>query len=78
MCVQNRQRLLGEISNGVMRLNEAGKLVELEWLKLTERFKTIELHEFVVMQDHLHAILEIVKGAPIHDLSNLHLRKSRA
>jgi putative transposase len=64
ICVQNRQRLLGEINNGGMRLTEAGKMVELEWLNLPERFRNIELHEFVVMPDHFHAILEIVKGAP--------------
>jgi putative transposase len=44
-------------------LNDAGKMVEIEWLKLTERFPNIELHEFVVMPNHFHGILQIVDVA---------------
>lgn len=43
-----------------MILNDAGLMVETEWLKLTERFPNIELHEYVVMPNHFHAILQIV------------------
>jgi hypothetical protein len=50
----------GHIENSEMVLNDAGKMVETEWLKLHERFNNIELHEFVVMPNHFHAILEIV------------------
>lgn len=63
ICIQNRKCLLGEITNGEMKLNDAGKMVETEWLKLSERFKNIVLHEFVVMPNHFHSILEIV-GQP--------------
>lgn len=41
-------------------LNDSGKMVETEWLKLTERFPNIELHEFVVMPNHFHGIVQIV------------------
>lgn len=58
--VQNRKCLFGEIINKKMILNDAGKMVEKEWLKLPYRFKNIQLHEYVVMPDHFHAILEIV------------------
>jgi putative transposase len=76
ICVQDRACLFGEIVGvtlvvaqntdtqntdaPVMILNDAGKMVESEWLKLPERFKNIELHEYVVMPNHFHAILEIV------------------
>lgn len=60
ICVQHREHLLGEIENGKMILNDAGMMVETEWLKLQERFKNIRLHEYVVMPNHFHAILEIV------------------
>jgi len=43
-----------------MILNDAGKMVETEWLKLMERFPNIELHEYVVMPNHFHSILKIV------------------
>lgn len=62
ICVQNRACLFGEIANKKMILNDAGKMIENEWLKLPERFNNIELHEFVVMPNHFHAILEIVRA----------------
>ncbi len=59
-CVQNRELLFGAIENDVMFLNDAGKMIYAEWEKLPERFTNIQLHEFVVMPNHFHAILEIV------------------
>jgi REP element-mobilizing transposase RayT len=60
ICVQDRACLFGKIENGEMNLNDAGKMVETEWLKLPNRFTNIELHEYMVMPNHFHAILEIV------------------
>lgn len=60
MCTQNRANLFGEIQNGEMILNEAGGMVEKEWLKLPKRFTNIKLHEYITMPNHFHAILEIV------------------
>ncbi|HQB27720.1 MAG TPA: transposase [Paludibacter sp.] len=60
ICTQNRACLFGKIENGKMILNDAGRMIKNEWLKLTERFKNIALHEYVVMPNHFHAILEIV------------------
>ncbi|HRP02760.1 MAG TPA: transposase [Candidatus Kapabacteria bacterium] len=59
ICCQNRANLFGHIENGKMILNDAGIMVENEWLKLPERYKNIQLHEYVVMPNHFHAILEI-------------------
>ncbi|TAH02701.1 MAG: transposase [Sphingobacteriales bacterium] len=64
-----------------MILNDAGKMVETEWLTLTNRFSNIILHEFVVMPNHFHGIIEIsddfsavvrapLVGAPIKSPSN--------
>ncbi len=60
ICVQNKVRLFGHISNGKMILNDAGKMVEQEWLKITKRFSNTELHEYVIMPNHFHAIIEII------------------
>lgn len=65
VCVQNRECLFGRIANREMILNDAGTMVQNEWLKLPERFKNIRLHEYVVMPNHFHAILEIVVGATL-------------
>lgn len=47
----------------IMILNDAGKMIETEWLALKIRFPNIELHEFVVMPNHFHAILQIVDSS---------------
>lgn len=60
ICVQHRAYLFGHIANGEMILNDAGRMVENEWLNLKTRFPNIELHEYVVMPNHFHGILEIV------------------
>ncbi len=66
ICCQNRACLFGEIVVGAsladaqMNLNDAGKMIESEWLNLKTRFPNIELHEYVIMPNHFHAILEIV------------------
>lgn len=52
--------LFGVIENGSMVLNDAGKMIEIEWLKLTGRFPNIRLHESVVMPNHFHGIIEIL------------------
>lgn len=60
ICVQNREMLFGMIENDEMILNDAGKMIQTEWEKLPERFVNIKLHEFVVMPNHFHGIIEIV------------------
>jgi REP element-mobilizing transposase RayT len=64
ICMNRRGNPLwlpfGNIKNGEMMLNDAGRMVENEWLKLPQRFSNIELHEYVVMSNHFHAIIEIV------------------
>ena len=60
-----------------MKLNHAGKMVENEWLKLPERFQNIQLHEYIVMPNHFHAILEIV-GATLVVAQNDVVMNNRA
>jgi REP element-mobilizing transposase RayT len=60
ICIKNRLFLLGNVEDETMYPNEAGKMVEIEWLDLKKRFSNIELHEYVIMPNHFHGILEIV------------------
>ncbi len=59
ICCKDRVCLFGDVVNRKMVMNDAGKMVENEWLKLPNRFGNIALHEYVVMPNHFHAILEI-------------------
>ena len=65
-CCQNKEHFFGEVvqesdTGATMLLNAAGKMVEAEWLALPDRFINIKLHEFIVMPNHFHGILEIVQ-----------------
>ena len=40
-------------------------MVENQWLLLPKRFNNIKLHEYIVMPNHFHAILEIMAGATL-------------
>jgi putative transposase len=62
IVTSHRQAILGEISNGEMRLDQLGEIVRTEWLKTVDIRSNIELqeHEFVIMPNHLHGIIWIV------------------
>ncbi|MDP4239775.1 MAG: transposase [Bacteroidota bacterium] len=63
-CCQDRICRFGEIvvSENIptMKLNDAGKMVDAQWLAMAKRFPNIELHDYVIMPNHFHCILEIV------------------
>ncbi len=59
MCCQNRLHWMGEVVDGKMKLNEIGKIIFEEWLSTEQKRGNVKLHEFVVMPDHFHGIIEI-------------------
>ena len=44
-----------------MEIFESGKMIEKLWLELENKFDNVKLHNFVVMPNHFHGILEIVE-----------------
>src|SRR5699024_9099830 len=73
--VQNMECLFGKIVVGPnndyvkIQLNDAGTMVYNEWLDIPNRFPQIQLHAFIVMPNHFHAIMEIV-GASLVGAQN--------
>jgi len=61
LCTQNRAHLFGQIINGEMILNDAGKIAAKCWQDIPVHFPKTKLHEFVIMPDHIHGIVEIIK-----------------
>ncbi|XOF34189.1 MAG: transposase [Candidatus Electrothrix sp. YB6] len=57
ICVQHRECLFGGITNGVMRLNDAGRMTEKWFAELENKFHEIECDEFVCMPNHVHFIV---------------------
>ena len=47
-----------------IELNDAGKMVDDVWIKIPERFPHVLLHEYIIMPNHFHAILEILGPSP--------------
>ncbi len=69
ICCHNRNCLFGTILNCEMVLNDAGKIAEQCWLEIPEHFTNAVLHEFVIMPNHVHGIVEFV-GANHHSPEN--------
>ena len=65
ICCQNRACLFGEIENGKMMLNDAGAIANDCWLNIPNHFPNAILHEYVIMPNHVHGIIELV-GANNH------------
>ncbi|MTK53241.1 transposase [Paludibacter sp.] len=59
ICVQDRICLFGKVVNGKMELNEAGKIAVSCWLEIPAHFPNATLHEYVVMPNHIHGIIEL-------------------
>jgi REP element-mobilizing transposase RayT len=58
-----REHLFGDVdNNGILILSKFGQLVKNEWLRLEQRFDYLHLDQFVVMPNHLHALLWIVQS----------------
>ncbi|MDQ2810141.1 MAG: transposase [Chloroflexota bacterium] len=56
-CVYQRKCLFGHIQAGEMVLTAAGQMVQQVWDGLPVRYPSIELDAFIVMPNHVHAIL---------------------
>jgi len=62
-CVHSRSNELGIVENGVMILNESGKIVEQQWKWLFDQYKYLEMGAYCVMPDHFHGIICIAPDA---------------
>lgn len=60
ICAWQWQPLFGEIIDGEMVLNTAGKIAYEEWRKTKIIRQDIKLHEYVIMPNHFHGVVEIV------------------
>ncbi|MDR1834659.1 MAG: hypothetical protein LBQ96_02535 [Fusobacteriaceae bacterium] len=56
----NRDCLLGDISYGRMELSDYGRIVQKCLLEIPEHFPKCYVHEYVIMPNHLHVLLELI------------------
>jgi REP element-mobilizing transposase RayT len=57
ICTHRRERILASVVDRKIQLSPAGAVVRSAWLELPRRFPTVMLQDFVVMPNHLHAIV---------------------
>jgi len=60
ICTQDRKKLFGEINDAIMRLNDAGQMIDQEWNQIPKRYRCVIIDKYVIMPDHFHAILQLL------------------
>lgn len=72
ICCQNHLRLFGKIENGVMLLNDAGKMIEQWYNELENKYPDKKCREMVIMPNHFHCILENIPNKNDGDKRDTH------
>ena len=71
IVTQNRECNLGKIEHNKMTLSNFGKIVETEWIKSFEIRNELFCDKYIIMPNHLHAII-ILKKTIIENMDDLH------
>jgi len=58
-----RKCLFGDVINGEVQLNTCGIIAHEQWMRFQKRFFPSEFDIFVIMPNHIHGIIHIVRGA---------------
>jgi putative transposase len=77
IVTHQRERLFGEIVDGEMRLNNAGKIIQEEWIRSRKIRAPWEFNDYIVMPDHFHGIVEICEMDTVGAHSCAPLRKMK-
>ncbi len=59
ICIDKMKCTFGEIEKNKMQLNKYGKIVEKYLNRIQEKYSNFELDYFVIMPNHVHAIIII-------------------
>jgi len=59
ICTLNHNNFFGKIIDGQMELSEKGMIVKEELLKTFIIRKNIKLHDYIIMPNHIHVLMEI-------------------
>ncbi len=60
ICCHQKLHYFGEVLNYEMHLNDLGEIAKEYWLAIPQHFPKVQLHEFVIMPNHIHGIIEFV------------------
>jgi putative transposase len=76
ICTQNRICFFGDIADGKMMLNDAGRMVEHWYRELESKFPGVKCGTHVTMPNHFHAIIHIT-GTGNHGIEGEHTGSSQ-
>ncbi|MCK5808557.1 transposase, partial [bacterium] len=62
IVVQDHISVFGNIENGIVVYNELGKFVQKCWMEIPSHFPEIKLHQYIIMPNHIHGILQITNN----------------
>ncbi len=63
ICTQNRACLLGQIVDGVLHVNNVGRIVQQCWQDIPKHFTHAHLDEYIIMPNHIHGIIFIANDS---------------
>jgi putative transposase len=69
ICTHQQDSILGEIRNGIMVLSAIGEIVLEEWENSFLIRSELFCEEYVIMPDHIHAILRIIKLPKVDEIN---------
>ncbi len=64
ICTQDRACLFGDVVDGVIRLDEAGQMIQSVWDEIPAFYPGVDTDTFVVMPNHVHGIIVLVGATP--------------
>jgi REP element-mobilizing transposase RayT len=67
ICVENRVCMFGNVVDEQMILNEYGQIIDDIWNKMPQHYPFAVLHNYVVMPNHFHGIVEITNDDECFD-----------
>jgi putative transposase len=65
ICTEDHRHIFGDVSDGQVRLSPSGEIADSELRNLSSHYLNISLDTFVVMPNHIHAII-VIEGQHRH------------
>ena len=64
ICVNDRKCVFGDVHDGKMILNDAGKMVQQVWDEMPMYYHDMGIDYFQIMPNHVHGIIMLVGAGP--------------
>jgi putative transposase len=64
ICTKDQDYFFGEVRGGVMGLNDLGCIAHACWAEIPDHFPRVEMDAFIVMPNHVHALIALIALMP--------------